>query len=183
MAHASIGQLRNYTGEPYIVHPIAVAELVRGVPHSPVMIHAALLHDVVEDTPVTLDEIRQRFGQEVAGMVGMLTNPSRPSDGCRALRKAIDRQHSANASPAVKTIKLADVIENTRNIVDHDPVFARTYIAEKLLLLRVLREGDPVLWNMAHQTLLSQARRIFDCRWRGMLNPGLVPGCEPGSPT
>jgi (p)ppGpp synthase/HD superfamily hydrolase len=69
-AHASINQRRKYTGEPYIVHPIAVAELVRSVPHTPEMIAAAYLHDVVEDTPVTIEEIREEFGPQVAELVG-----------------------------------------------------------------------------------------------------------------
>jgi (p)ppGpp synthase/HD superfamily hydrolase len=68
-AHASIDQRRKYTGEPYIVHPIAVAALVRSVPHTPEIIAAAYLHDVVEDTPVTIEEIRAEFGDEVAALV------------------------------------------------------------------------------------------------------------------
>ena len=53
-AHESIDHRRKYTDEPYIVHPIAVAELVKSVPHTPEMVAAAYLHDVVEDTPVTI---------------------------------------------------------------------------------------------------------------------------------
>ena len=52
--HASIGHKRKYTGEDYIVHPTAVVELVRGVPHTAAMICAAWLHDTVEDTNATL---------------------------------------------------------------------------------------------------------------------------------
>src|SRR5688572_2066454 len=86
-AHAAIGQRRKYTGEPYIVHPIAVAELVRSVPHTPEMIAAALLHDVVEDTPVTLAQIEAEFGPVVADLVDWLTDVSRPADGKRQVRK------------------------------------------------------------------------------------------------
>lgn len=53
------------------------------------------------------------------------------------------------ASPAAKTIKLADLIDNTRSIVERDPKFAQIYLAEKALLLEVLREGDATLWAMA----------------------------------
>ncbi|VFS46676.1 HD domain-containing protein [Budvicia aquatica] len=63
--HQNANQLRKYTNAPYIVHPAAVAELVRSVPHSPEMIAAAWLHDTVEDTQVTLDDIAQRFGTVV----------------------------------------------------------------------------------------------------------------------
>jgi (p)ppGpp synthase/HD superfamily hydrolase len=82
-AHGAIGQKRKYTGEDYIVHPIAVAEIVRSVPHTEVMIAAALLHDVVEDTPVTLEE---RFGCEVRELVDWLTD--KPEKGNRKERKA-----------------------------------------------------------------------------------------------
>lgn len=148
-AHAAIDQRRKYTGEPYISHPAAVVELVRSVPHTEAMICAAWLHDTVEDTPVTLDEIEREFGLEVAAMVEQLTDVSRSDHGNRKARKAIDREHTAKASPAAKTIKLADLIDNTRSIVERDPTFAKVYLAEKTLLLDVLRDGDQTLWEIA----------------------------------
>jgi (p)ppGpp synthase/HD superfamily hydrolase len=148
-AHASIDQRRKYTNEPYINHPAAVVEIVRSVPHTPEMLAAAWLHDVVEDTPVTLDQVEAEFGPEVAALVECLTDVSKPQDGNRATRRAIDREHTAKASPAAKTIKLADLIDNTRNIVALDPGFARVYLPEKLQLLAVLEEGDPTLWAEA----------------------------------
>ena len=57
--HAHGDQKRKYTLEPYIAHPAAVVELVRGVPHTEAMLCAAWLHDVVEDTPVTIDEVER----------------------------------------------------------------------------------------------------------------------------
>lgn len=150
-AHESVGQRRKYTGEPYIVHPIAVAEIVRSVPHSPEMVAAAYLHDVVEDTPVTIEEVEAEFGSEVAELVGWLTDVSKPEDGNRRTRKAIDLEHSAKAPPEAKTIKLADLIDNTRTIKPHDPGFWRVYRREKQALLGVLREGDPTLWKRAQQ--------------------------------
>ena len=148
-AHAGINQRRKYTGEPYINHPAAVVELVRSVPHTPEMIAAAWLHDVLEDTPAGLATIIIEFGAEVAILVNHLTDISQPSQGNRAARKAIDRAHTAKASPAAKTIKLADLIDNSRSIVAHGPGFCEVYIAEKALLLEVLREGDATLWAMA----------------------------------
>lgn len=148
-AHGSIDQRRKYTGEPYIVHPIAVAELVRSVPHSAEMIAAALLHDVVEDTPVTIAEIEAEFGSSVAELVAWLTDVSRPQDGNRRKRKHLDLLHTAKAPPAAKTIKLADLIDNTRTISKYDPSFWPVYRREKEALLAVLREGDPKLWAQA----------------------------------
>jgi len=148
-AHASIDQRRKYTGEPYIVHPIAVAELVRSVPHTEAMIAAAYLHDVVEDTPVSLAEIEAQFGAEVAMLVGWLTDVSRPGDGNRTVRKALDLAHTARAPAAAKTIKLADLIDNTRTISARDPGFWRVYRREKAAMLKVLTEGDATLWAQA----------------------------------
>ena len=148
-AHASIDHRRKYSGEPYIEHPAAVVELVRSVPHTEAMICAAWLHDTVEDTPTTLADVERHFGDDVASLVEQLTDISRPEDGNRRHRKAIDREHTAKANAQAKTIKLADLIDNTRNIVERDPDFAKVYLAEKVLLLDVLREGDATLWAMA----------------------------------
>lgn len=60
-AHGAVGQVRKYTGEPYINHPAEVVQIVRSVQHTPDMIAAAWLHDVVEDTAVTLEDIEQHF--------------------------------------------------------------------------------------------------------------------------
>lgn len=151
--HASINHRRKYTDEPYINHPAAVVELVRSVPHTEAMLCAAWLHDVVEDTPATINDIEREFGMEIAAMVGMLTDISTPRDGNRATRKAIDRAHTAKASAEAKTVKLADLIDNTRSIIAHDPEFAKVYLREKVLLLEVLGEGDATLMAGARKFL------------------------------
>ena len=147
IAHA--GQKRKYTGEDYIVHPIEVAKIVKSVAHTPQMVAAALLHDVVEDTDVSLEDISIKFGPDIANLVSDLTDVSKPEDGNRATRKALDRAHTARASAAAKTIKLADLISNSRSIVEFDPHFAKVYLKEKALLLGVLTDGDQILWKKA----------------------------------
>ena len=149
-AHAAVGQKRKYTNEPYIVHPAEVARIVAEVPGStPDMVAAAWLHDVVEDTSVTLTDIHLSFGPEVAALVGWLTDVSKKEDGNRATRKAIDRAHTAAAPAEAQTIKLADLISNSKSIMQHDPAFAKTYLEEKRLLLEVLTRGDPGLHALA----------------------------------
>jgi (p)ppGpp synthase/HD superfamily hydrolase len=145
-AHARVNQHRRYTDAPYIEHPAAVAEIVRGVPHDDEMLAAAWLHDTVEDTGTSISEIVREFGAEVGMLVEQLTDVSRPGDGGRAARKAIDLRHTAGSSPRAKTIKLADIIDNTSTIVRYDPEFARVYIPEKATLLEVLTEGDVGLY-------------------------------------
>jgi (p)ppGpp synthase/HD superfamily hydrolase len=142
-------QQRKYTGEPYWRHPERVAALVATVQHTEEMIAAAWLHDVVEDTPVSQYRIKQVFGERIARYVYWLTDRSTPEDGTRAVRKRIDREHIAKAPACVKTIKLADLIDNTDSIVKHDPGFAKVYLAEKRLLLEVLKQGDADLWQRA----------------------------------
>ena len=144
-AHAAVGQLRKYTHEPYWVHPAEVAATVKTVAHTEAMVAAAYLHDVVEDTGVTLELVRAEFGDEVATLVGWLTDVSRPDHGNRAARKAVDRAHTASAPAEAQTVKLADLLSNTKSIMEHDPEFAKVYLAEKRALLEVMTKGDAEL--------------------------------------
>ena len=150
-AHAAVGQTRKYTGEPYVVHPIEVSNIVAEAGGTDAMVAAALLHDVLEDTKVTFDVLEAEFGLEVAELVLWLTDVSKPEDGNRSTRKALDRQHSAAAPAEAQTIKVADLISNTRSIVAHDPNFAKVYLEEKRLLLEVLTKADPALLNQAKE--------------------------------
>ena len=144
------GQVRKYTGEPYYTHPLAVAKIVHEhvVDHTQEMLVAAVLHDTVEDTNTTLKDIEQLFGHVVANYVYFLSDVSKPEDGNRAHRKAMDRAHIARAPEEAKTIKLADLIHNTANITVYDEKFAKVYMAEKVLLLEVLKDGDAALYKM-----------------------------------
>ena len=81
------GQMRK-SGDPYIVHPVAVAMIVAEeleLGANPVI--AAFLHDVVEDTAYTINDIRQRFGDDVAFLVSVMT---KKSDGCYEISKQVD---------------------------------------------------------------------------------------------
>lgn len=165
-AHASIDHRRKYTNDPYIMHPAHVVAIVASVPHTEEMLAAAWLHDVVEDVLPTRGMTREmgiatitaEFGMKVATLVDSLTDVSKKEDGNRAVRKAIDRAHTADASPDAKTIKLADLISNSMSIMVHDHAFAKTYIKEKALLMEVLKDGDLTLYAMAF-AMLQQAER------------------------
>jgi len=145
------GQFRKYTGEPYITHPLAVMEIVRGVPgHTEEMLVAAVLHDVVEDTDVSLMEIQEEFGDAVSDLVLHLTDISTPEDGNRLKRKRKDAEWYAQGSAQSQTIKVADFIDNTRDIAQNDPRFWEIYKMEKLYALDLLQEADTDLWHQAH---------------------------------
>jgi hypothetical protein len=159
-AHARINQLRKYTFQPYDVHLKAVAELVAMVTDDQEMIAAAWLHDTVEDTPATFEDIEREFGHGVCRLVMDLTDISRPNDGNRLLRKEIDRDHTALASSRAKTIKLADLIDNCLDICRHDPKFGALFLQEMVDLLTVLHEGNQRLYRKAQRTVEQSAKKL-----------------------
>ena len=106
------------SGEPYIIHPISVARIVAEefeLGANPVI--AAFLHDVVEDTPYTIDDVRQRFGDDVAFLVGVVTKKKKDKYD---LSKQVDnfRQILASVQFDVRAIliKLADRLHNMRTL-------------------------------------------------------------------
>lgn len=161
VAHAAVGQKRKYTGEDYIVHPAEVANLVRGIGGSSEMIQAAYLHDVVEDTKITVNEISEYFGEEVGSLVHALTDIySDPIWGNREKRKELERNRIARIDPKAQTIKLADLISNTQSIVEYDPDFAKIYLREKAEILKVMTLGDSRLYAIAWVTLNDGLQKI-----------------------
>lgn len=151
-AHKRIDHRRKYSQQPYSVHLAAVAKIVSTVTDDPATISAAWLHDIVEDTPATLYEIETEFGSDIAQLVENLTDVSKPGDGNRRARKALDREHLSKASSRAKTVKLADLIDNCKDICKHDPRFALVYLAEMAALLEVLKEGHETLYQQAINT-------------------------------
>ncbi len=127
-ARAHNGHVRKGSNAPYIVHPVAVARVLQEVGvEDAAMLRAALLHDVVENTGRTLDEIDTRFGPDVAGLVGELTRPEETKENRSAFAEYLD-----GLSPRARLIKLADRIENIRGLADipDDPEFVRRYMEE-----------------------------------------------------
>ena len=145
-------QFRKYKNEPYIEHPIRVAKLVGTVPHTTEMLCAAYLHDMVEDTPVHLDKIRERFGEKVAFLVHELTDEyikEKYPHLNRKKRKEKEVERLSKISKEAKTIKLADVIDNTHDIVENDKGFARKYVPEMEALVEALQGGNFKLFMKA----------------------------------
>lgn len=157
-ATAHAGQLRKFDGLPYITHPIRVMTMLHqhAAAVSEDQLVAAILHDVVEDTPVDIKTIERRFGSTVASLVFDLTDQFTPEaypSMNRFARKAAERTRLASISAQAQDIKLADLIDNTISIVAGDIGFARTYLREKEDLLKVMRDGDPTLLRMADEAL------------------------------
>lgn len=158
-ACAHKNQKRKYTGEPYVQHCINVARLVAqyadacssSVHYK--IVAAAMMHDTIEDTDVTVAHIEEIFTPYIASLVQEVTDASKPGQGNRKVRKQIDREHLAKSSPEGATIKLADLIDNTSSIVKYDKDFAKIYLEEKALLLPLLKHGPAKLWALAYETL------------------------------
>ncbi len=153
-AHAAVGQKRKYSGDDYIVHPQRVAAIVEKHGGTDEMVAAAWLHDTVEDTDVTLGLVTKMFGYEIASIVEGLTDISLPSDGNRATRKSIDRMHSASASTESQFVKCADIIDNSWDIAENDPHFAKVYKSEVFLLLNAMTKVKHTeIWEQAMQSV------------------------------
>ncbi|WP_212745037.1 HD domain-containing protein [Hydrogenophaga sp. 2FB] len=143
--HGAINQRMKYTDEPYMAHLRAVVLELETVEHTPYMKAATWLHDTIEDTGTRIEEILSDFGIEVCALVSEVTNVSKPEDGNRAARKAKDLAHLKKATARGQTLKVCDVLVNTRTLVDLDPAFAAIRLPECLELVTALVKADPVL--------------------------------------
>ena len=141
-------QLRKYSKEPYIVHPKAVAKILIEAGYEGYVVIAAVLHDVKEDTFITLDEIYKVFGSVVASMVDDLSDVytvenfpkvEYPTYN-RPTRKGLELVRVAGLSDAIKTIKIADSLDNLRSIPKDG--FGYKYLREKRDMLAALKGGD-----------------------------------------
>lgn len=109
---------------PYICHPIEVAEFIRkayivtGVPVDENVLKAAILHDVVEDTPFTIQHIASAFGNEVAGIVAQVSDNKSLS---KVERKMLQIEHAEHATLEAKLVKLGDKWSNCRELENNPP--------------------------------------------------------------
>lgn len=142
-------QVRKYTGEPYVEHCFAVASMFRAFLEVATKdfwdaFAAAILHDTVEDTDVTIEQIQQQFGDKVAEYVWYLTKPP-AFVGNRAKRKELDRARLAAAPDIVKLIKICDIMHNATSIEEFDPKFWETFRLEVIIMFEQIGAED--VWN------------------------------------
>jgi len=113
-AKAHGGQYRKRTQLPYILHPLNVTRILIECGASPEVIIAGVLHDVVEDTAVTLPEIRAQFGERVAALVQGMSEPNRQD--AWETRKRAKLAAMETAPQDILWIELADRLDNIREI-------------------------------------------------------------------
>jgi (p)ppGpp synthase/HD superfamily hydrolase len=123
------GQKQKVNGAPYVEHPMAVARDVSEAGFEPEMVAAALLHDIVEDSDLTVDQIQERFGDRVAKLVEAMTDEGEVEPYER--RKALHRERIAAAGPEAAAIFAADKLNNVRALraayAEHGEEVARRF--------------------------------------------------------
>jgi (p)ppGpp synthase/HD superfamily hydrolase len=108
------GQRRESDQEPFILHPVEVARLLRDCDYPDHVVAAGVLHDVIENTPVGLPEIEARFGSAVAELVRTVSEPT--DEGAFADRKARLREVVAAAGPDAMAVFAADKVAKVREL-------------------------------------------------------------------
>lgn len=140
---------RRGKGFPYVIHPLEAMAVVASITTDPELLAAAALHDVVEDTDYTVEDIRAEFGDRVASLVSAESDavfPDMSPEESWHMRKQIAMDHLKAASMDVKTVAMGDKLSNVRAI-------ARDYYVH----------GDAV-WNKFHCT----DKKEHEWRYRGV---------------
>jgi guanosine-3',5'-bis(diphosphate) 3'-pyrophosphohydrolase len=146
-------QRRKYTGAPYTDHLAEVVAIAVSVPHAiPADRVAAVawLHDVIEDQDVAYEVIHREFGFMVAQAVWTLTDQE---EGNRAERVKASLTRLANTAGWIQTIKVADIISNTKAAAVLPPKFAAMYLAEKTAQLDAMARANPELLAYARSVI------------------------------
>ena len=113
------GMVRKGTDVPYIVHPLEAVSIAAGITSDPEVLSAAVLHDVVEDTPATIEEIETAFGKRIARLVAADSEdkmPNIPASESWKIRKEATIKALQSASLDEKIIVLSDKLSNIRAI-------------------------------------------------------------------
>ncbi len=168
-AHGS--QMRKYTPERYIVHPVRVMETCRNFGGSFEVLAAALLHDVLEDTPVTASKLKdflltvtheasaQTITDLVVDLSDVFVKSAYPTLNRRA-RKNRELERFVKAQPDAHTVKYADIWDNSLEMVEMDRQFAPRYLSESLAILRTADKGNAKLREIVMKAVEGSLRKL-----------------------
>ncbi|MCL2454208.1 MAG: bifunctional (p)ppGpp synthetase/guanosine-3',5'-bis(diphosphate) 3'-pyrophosphohydrolase [Micrococcales bacterium] len=159
------GQLRK-SGDPYITHPIAVATILAELGMPPATLAAALLHDTVEDTDYSLDQLREEFGDEVAMLVDGVTKLDKVTYGDAAQAETVRKMVVAMARDIrVLVIKLADRLHNVRTLQFVPAASAQRTARETLEIYAPLahRLGmNAIKWELEDLSFATLYPKVYD---------------------
>tara|TARA_R110002051_G_C8687899_1_gene492614 strand:- start:704 stop:1216 length:513 start_codon:yes stop_codon:yes gene_type:complete len=156
-------QKRKYTGEPYVNHCIEVAEIVSE--HQNACIEIALCHDLFEDTDCDFAMLHKEmvnigyvlsYAYETCTCVQELSDKYTHKDYPHLNRKARKLKEAVrlgDSSYKSQSVKYADLISNTKSIVENDKKFAKTYLLEKAYILKEMDKGNSVLFSNCLKSL------------------------------
>lgn len=162
-------QMRRYANDRYIVHPVRVMQTCQEYTNEITILAAALLHDLLEDTPVTKEEIRSfllglltpqqadKTTRLVEELTDVFTKEKYPKWN-RRKRKNKEVERLEKTSADAQTIKYADIIDNAPEIAEEDPDFAERFLPEYRHLLRKINKGEPALYKRAIDTVNKYLR-------------------------
>jgi guanosine-3',5'-bis(diphosphate) 3'-pyrophosphohydrolase len=159
------GQVRkDQRGSPYVTHPLTVAQLLWGVGEirKTATLTAAILHDTLEDTPTTKEELRQGFGDQVLQIVLEVTDDkSLP----KLERKRRQVQHAPELSDPARLIKFGDKLANCRDILESPPpdwdlARRRNYIQWAADVLHAIRGVNPPLESAFDEVLREAEKQL-----------------------
>jgi guanosine-3',5'-bis(diphosphate) 3'-pyrophosphohydrolase len=163
-------QTRKYSDDSYIVHPERVMKTCQVYLNETAVLCAALLHDVLEDTAITHEDLRvflisvmdKPTAVKTLEIVDELTDKFTKSNHPRMnrkLRREKEAQRLALVSAEAQTIKYADIMDNT-DVTQHEPDFARVYLSEARTMLQVMDKGNPDLRAIAIETVNECLNRL-----------------------
>ncbi|MBQ8486976.1 MAG: HD domain-containing protein [Prevotella sp.] len=155
-AHA--GTERRGKGFPYIVHPMEAVEIVATMTNDQELLAAAVLHDVVEDTDTTVDDLRREFGDRIASLVEAESDHMGPGESGAAswrARKQAAVDRLARASRDAKVVALGDKLSNMRAI-------ARDYAQQGDALWNLFHVKDPKEHEWRYRRLAESLRELQD---------------------
>lgn len=158
-------QKRKYTGEPYWYHLINVAKILFDAGHRN-LIEIALGHDLLEDVPnlesktITRKLASLKYSHNsiifieggILALTDVFTKEAYPELN-RKTRKEKEARRLGRIFPDFQTVKYADLIDNSRDILENDPKFAKIYIAEKVQILEFMDKGSSKLYNQAKKII------------------------------
>lgn len=165
-------QMRRYSADRYIVHPVRVMETTADYNNDTTVLAAALLHDVLEDTHTTASEVRDFLStimspedvdktlKYVNELTDVYIKEDYPSMN-RRWRRGKEAERLATASPEAQTIKYADILDNSIDISENDPGFALVYLRESKDMLRQLDKGNPLLRQRVVQEVDDRLKQYF----------------------